>query len=208
MNRGVRVKLKPSIFISLEIEKTKFNFDFSEFYTERYGIDFPDLRVQKKISIRFGFKKSEKSNYLLISGKDAMSIFQEIKAFLKIANKVCEKVVFQDFRTLLKIVRKEYKRNYLEAYQKGFTSAEIFGIGKMQDEFNELSERMHSELSDLYFRAKCPEFRSKLKNMDTYGRSYYNLLPTTQEGLESWKVMSDIFSLHGKIKSLISEKTD
>jgi hypothetical protein len=208
LNKGVSVRKKPCVFLSIEIEKGKCVFDYSDIYSEMYKIPFPDMRLKPKISIRFGFERSESKKYLLLSGKDSVSILFELKSFLKIANKVCEKVVFSRSYLLDNEVKKVYKRHYLEAYKRGFNNAERVAIDKIQEEFFELTERMYTSLSDLYLKSKDPDFRRKLKNMNSEGRAYWDFLPSTKEDAENWKVIADIISLHQKIKSFVDGKSN
>jgi hypothetical protein len=207
LNKGVHIKQKPSIFVNVEIDRGRYGYDWANVYSEMYKIPFPDMRVFPKITIRFGFEKSESKKHLLLTGKDSISILFEFKSFLKIANKVCNKVVLNRPYLLDNEVKKAYKRHYLEAYKKGFNNAERFSIDKIKEEFFELTEEMYANFSDLYIKSKDPDFRRKLKNMDTEGKSYFNFLPSTKEDAENWKVIADIISLHQKIKSFVHEKS-
>jgi hypothetical protein len=207
LNKGVRIKEKPSIFINIEVDRGRYGFDFSDVYSEMYKIPFPDMKMKPKITIRFGFKRSESKNHLLSTGKDSVSILLELKSFLKIANKVCDKVVLSHSSLLDKEVKKVYKRHYLEAYRKGFNNAERFAIDRIKEEFFELTEEMYANLADLYIKSKDPDFRRRMKNMDTEGKSYFEFLPKTKEEVENWKCITDILSLHQKIKSFVEEKS-
>jgi len=207
LNKGVHIKQKPSIFVNVEIDRGRHGYDWANVYSEMYKIPYPDMRMLRKITIRFGFEKSESKKHILLTGKDSISILFELKSFLKIANKVCNKVVLNYPYLLDNEVKKAYKRHYLEAYKKGFNNAERFNIDKINKEFFGLTEEMYSNISDLYIKSKDPDFRRRLKNMDTECKSYFDFLPRTKQDAEDWKCITDILSLHVKIKTFVQDET-